>query len=82
MRPTRRIERRIYEQYINSVIDHPMMVGAHWFQYIDDDVTGRSYDGENYNVGWVTTTDIPYPEMAESARRVNYGLYQRRFEKK
>jgi agarase len=73
---------RIYEQYINSVIDHPMMVGAHWFQYIDDDVTGRSYDGENYNVGWVTTTDIPYPEMAESARRVNYGLYQRRFEKK
>ncbi|MBL0770136.1 beta-galactosidase [Sphingopyxis sp. DHUNG17] len=70
---------RMYEQYMNSVLDHPMMVGAHWFQYIDDNVTGRAYDGENYNVGWVTNTDMPYPEMTASARRFNYDLYRRRF---
>jgi len=73
---------RMYEQYINSVIDNPVMVGAHWFQYIDDDVTGRSYDGENYNVGWVTTTDMPYKEMTDAAKRVNYTLYDRRYGRK
>ncbi|WP_095012071.1 agarase [Tsuneonella mangrovi] len=72
---------RMYEQYMNSVIDNPVMVGAHWFQYVDDNVTGRAYDGENYNVGWVTNTDRPYPEMVEAAKRVNYGLYQRRYGK-
>lgn len=70
---------RMYEVYMNSVIDNPMMVGAHWFQYIDDNVTGRAYDGENYNVGWVSNTDIPYDDMVAAARRVNYGLYQRRY---
>ncbi|MDI1334555.1 MAG: beta-galactosidase [Lacunisphaera sp.] len=69
---------RMYEQYMSTVIDNPYMVGAHWFQYVDDPVTGRAYDGENYNVGWVTNTDIPYPEMVEAAKRVNYGLYERR----
>eukprot|EP00456_Euglypha_rotunda_P086862 TRINITY_DN8823_c0_g1_i8.p1 TRINITY_DN8823_c0_g1~~TRINITY_DN8823_c0_g1_i8.p1 ORF type:complete len:158 (-),score=27.98 TRINITY_DN8823_c0_g1_i8:102-575(-) len=70
---------RMYEQYMNSVLDNPMMVGAHWFQYVDDNVTGRAYDGENYNVGWVTNTDRPYPEMTAAARRFNYDLYRRRF---
>lgn len=70
---------RMYERYMNSVLDNPMMVGAHWFQYVDDNVTGRAYDGENYNVGWVTNTDIPYPEMTAAARRFNYDLYRRRF---
>lgn len=71
---------RMYEQYINSVLDNDYMVGAHWFQYVDDVISGRSYDGENYNVGWVTNTDLPYGPMIESAKRVNYGLYRRRFE--
>ncbi|GFE79228.1 hydrolase [Steroidobacter agaridevorans] len=69
---------RIYQQYMETVIDNPAMVGAHWFQYIDDPVTGRAYDGENYNVGFVTNTDIPYPEMVEAAKRINYGIYERR----
>ncbi|WP_143324245.1 beta-galactosidase [Caulobacter sp. X] len=72
---------RMYEIYMNSVLANPMMVGAHWFQYIDDNVTGRAYDGENYNVGWVTNTDIPYPEMRDAAKRFNYTLYSRRYGK-
>ena len=70
---------RMYERYMNSVIDNPMMVGAHWFQYVDDNITGRAYDGENYNVGWVSNTDIPYPDMVAAAKRVNYDLYARRY---
>ena len=70
---------RMYEKYMETVVSSPVMVGAHWFQYIDDPVTGRAYDGENYNVGWVSNTDIPYPEMVAAAKRVNYDIYERRF---
>jgi hypothetical protein len=31
------------------VMDHPSFVGAHWFQYTDQPLTGRTLDGENYN---------------------------------
>ena len=55
------------------------MVGAHWFQYTDSPLTGRAHDGENYNVGFVSITDIPYPEMVEAAKAFNKDLYQRRF---
>lgn len=72
---------RMYEHFMSTVINNPSMVGAHWFQYIDDPITGRAYDGENYNVGWVTNTDIPYPDMVAAAKRVNYDLYERRSRK-
>jgi len=67
-----------YQTYMNSVIDHPYFVGAHWFQYIDSPLTGRAYDGENYNVGFVSVTDIPYKPLVDAALEVNQQLYQRR----
>ena len=70
---------RMFKDYMESVIDNPYFVGAHWFQYIDSPLTGRSYDGENYNVGFVTITDVPYPEMVKAAKELNRSLYQRRF---
>lgn len=73
---------RIYKQYVQSVLDNPVMVGAHWFQYIDEPVTGRAYDGENYNIGFVTTADVPYPDMVKAAKELNYSLYRSRYEKK
>ena len=71
---------RMYKNYVNTVIDNPYMVGVHWFQYIDSPITGRAYDGENYNVGFVRVTDIPYDEMVTAAKEVNSALYERRFE--
>lgn len=68
-----------YAEYMNSVIDNPYFVGAHWFQYIDSPLTGRAYDGENYNIGFVSITDIPYTPLVEAAREVNKALYSRRF---
>lgn len=70
---------RLYTDYMNSVIDNPYFVGAHWFQYIDSPLTGRAYDGENYNVGFVSITDQPYPELVAAAKAVNRALYQRRY---
>lgn len=68
-----------YAEYVNSALDNPYFVGTHWFQYIDSPFTGRAYDGENYNVGFVSVADRPYQPLIESAKTVNSNLYQRRF---
>lgn len=78
---TQELRGQMYETYMNSVIDNPYFVGAHWFQYIDSPIAGRAYDGENYNVGFVSVADIPYKPFIKSVKRVNNSLYQRRFEK-
>ena len=70
---------RMYLAYMDSVAALPTMVGAHWFQYVDSPLTGRAFDGEGYNVGFVTVTDIPYPEMVEAAKSFNSTLYPKRF---
>ena len=68
----------IYTDYVASVLDHPALVGCHWFQYVDEPLTGRSYDGENYNIGFLTVTDTPYPEMITAARAIHRQAYARR----
>lgn len=70
-----------YEIYLNSVLDHPALVGCHWFQYADEPTTGRWFDGENYNIGFLNVADAPYPEMVEAARKVHDAAYRRRFGK-
>ncbi|WP_232824773.1 beta-galactosidase [Algibacillus agarilyticus] len=68
-----------YQEYMQSVIDNPYFVGAHWFQYIDSPLTGRAYDGENYNVGFVNVADVPYAPLVEAAKELNHQLYTRRY---
>ncbi|MCA0892569.1 agarase [Microbulbifer agarilyticus] len=69
---------RMYKAYMRSVLEKDYMVGAHWFQYVDEPVTGRAFDGENANIGFVTVTDIPYPEMVEAAKEITFDLYRER----
>ena len=69
----------IYTDYVASVLDNPALVGCHWFQYVDEPLTGRSYDGENYNIGFLTVTDTPYPELVAAARKIHRQAYARRF---
>ncbi|WP_228374431.1 beta-galactosidase [Demequina rhizosphaerae] len=69
----------MYTEYMENLIDNPYMVGGHWFQYVDSPITGRQIDGENYNIGFVSVTDRPYPEMVDAAREVNSELYDRRW---
>jgi Beta-galactosidase len=68
-----------YAGYIQSVADCPAYVGCHWFQYIDEPITGRWFDGENYNIGFVNGVDLPYAEMVEAAREAHGEAYRRRF---
>jgi len=68
-----------YARYVRSVVDHPAFIGCHWFQYVDEPTTGRWFDGENYNIGFVNVTDTPYPELVDAARKVHSEIYTRRY---
>lgn len=72
---------RAYQEYLRSVLAHPKCVGAHWFQYTDQPTIGRPGDGENGNVGFVSITDTPFPELIEAARTIHAEMYPLRFGK-
>lgn len=69
----------MFEDYVGSVLDHPALVGCHWFQYADEPLTGRTFDGENYAIGFVSVTDTPYPELVAAARSIHRAAYPRRY---
>ena len=68
-----------YRAYVRSCLDHPRMVGTHWFQWRDQPLTGRPLDGENYQIGFLTVTDAPYPELVDAARQMAREMYMRRW---
>jgi hypothetical protein len=65
-----------YFNYVNGALHHPQIVGTHWFQYQDEPTTGRSYDGENYQIGFVDVADTPYAETIAASRRIGASLYR------
>ena len=67
-----------YQTYVRAVIDHPAFVGCHWFQFVDQPLTGRVQDGENYNIGFLTVADSPHTELVEAAKAVHAEVYRRR----
>ncbi|AIE85408.1 beta-galactosidase [Fimbriimonas ginsengisoli] len=73
--PSQAARAAMYEEYVKSVLKNPAFVGCHWFQYIDEPLTGRWFDGENYNIGLVDVTDTPYPEITSAARRIHSQSY-------
>ncbi len=64
----------MYGQYVAEALDHPDIVGAHWFQWSDQMVTGRK-DGENFRIGLVDVTDQPYQEMLTTISETSEQLY-------
>jgi len=52
-----------YRYYTENAFAHPGLIGVAWFQWADQDLLGRGYDGENYNCGLVDVTDRPYKHM-------------------
>lgn len=65
-----------YTGYVNGALHHPQIVGTHWFQYQDEPTTGRAYDGENYQIGFVDVADTPYPETIAASRNIGASLYR------
>ncbi|MFP3849921.1 beta-agarase [Pseudomonas sp. W5-01] len=60
-----------YANFLKSALAEPSIVGVHWFQYLDQPVTGRLLDGENGHLGLVGITDVPYSGFVEAVRKAN-----------
>lgn len=62
-----------YRYYLEHAAANPAVIGAHWFEWVDEPNTGRN-DGENYNIGFVDVSDRPYTELVEAAKRTHARL--------
>ncbi len=66
-----------YAKFVAAAVDDPDIVGAHWFQYTDQPVTGRLLDGENGHIGLVGITDIPFGGFVEAVGAANRQVSHR-----
>ncbi|NWB84964.1 beta-galactosidase [Pseudomonas gingeri] len=60
-----------YAAFLKQAVAQPSIVGVHWFQYLDQPVSGRLLDGENGHFGLVGITDVPFQGFVESVRKSN-----------
>ncbi|MDR0431265.1 MAG: beta-galactosidase [Tannerellaceae bacterium] len=64
-----------FRNYIEQGFARPELVGMHYFQWVDQPYYGR-FDGENYNIGIVSSTGVPYPELTEAMKLTNERIYK------
>jgi hypothetical protein len=76
--PAQTARAHAYAEYVRGALRHPQFVGCHWFQYWDEPTTGRVYDEENYQIGFVDIADTPYAELIGASREIGYGMYAER----
>ena len=60
-----------YAAYLAKAAADPQIVGAHWFKYADEPLTGRPGDGENGHIGLVAITDIPFATFTAAIAAAN-----------
>ncbi len=65
-----------YRYYTEKAYSHPGLIGTSYFQWCDQDLTGRRMDGENYNCGLVDVTDRPYPYLVEAVSETAKRIYK------
>ena len=68
---------KCYQNFVTKALQHPSIVGTHWFQYASEPTAGRG-DGENYQVGFIDTCDTPYSETVAAAREMGNKMYRLR----
>lgn len=67
---------KYYPEYIKAFAEMPFSLGCHWYQHADQQLTGRSMDGENQVVGIVDVTDQPHKHMVEAMRIAGKEIYK------
>jgi hypothetical protein len=63
-----------YANFLKQALAEPLIVGVHWFQYLDQPVSGRLLDGENGHLGLVGITDRPFQSFVEGVRKANLAV--------
>jgi hypothetical protein len=67
---------KAYARFLAAAAASPEIVGAHWFQYTDQPVTGRLLDGENSHIGLIGITDIPFAGFVDAVQAANLKAAQ------
>ncbi len=70
---------KAYTNYMESIFESNKFVGAQWFQYYDQPILGRAWDGENTNAGFVDVADQPYEPLVNAAKKINEQAYDMKF---
>ncbi|MBB6672268.1 S-layer homology domain-containing protein [Cohnella nanjingensis] len=70
-----------YRNYVEGVADLGYIVGAHWFNYVDQAPLGRYWQGigswaERYNSGVLNVADRPYKSFLAGVMQSNYDIYK------
>ena len=69
--PTEQDRGPAYAAYLDAAVADPAIVGVAWYQYADEPLTGRPYDGENGHIGLVAVTDVPYAGFVDAVTAAN-----------
>lgn len=72
----------MFRSIFHDILANPQIIGASWFSYKDQIVTGRDIKGEGYPFGFVDITDTPYREMTAESRILSEKMYDLRFNQK
>jgi hypothetical protein len=67
---------RAYAAYTAAGLLNDRIVGAHWFAYSDQCAVGQAW--ENYQIGFVDITDLPYDEIIAASRVIGERMYELR----
>jgi hypothetical protein len=62
---------KAYARFVDAAVASGVIVGTHWFQYVDQPVTGRILDGENAHIGLVGITDLPFEGFTRAVTDAN-----------
>jgi hypothetical protein len=62
---------KAYAKFVDAAVASGVVVGTHWFEYVDQPVPGRILDGENSHIGLVGITDVPFGDFVRDVRTVN-----------
>ncbi|GIW45943.1 MAG: hypothetical protein KatS3mg077_3225 [Candidatus Binatia bacterium] len=66
-----------FRLYMDQILGMPFVVGAHWFQWVDQPKEGRR-DGENQLIGIVSIEDELNEPLASAMAEVNRSVLARR----
>jgi hypothetical protein len=68
---------RLAAGFTEGCLALPFVVGMHWFQMIDEPVTGRPIgDGERANFGLIDVVDRPYEDLTRALAAVHRRMYE------
>jgi hypothetical protein len=57
-----------YREFTSRLARVPYVIGADWFQWMDEPTSGRAMDGEDVNFGVVDLDDKPYEPLVQAIR--------------